>query len=163
VAEVQRWIDNGEYQNILDGRYPRRSQDSETNIGREAGRATESYRDDWNRTKDPLVNVVRDVAGGAAGAGGRIFGAVAGRWSGGWIPPPPRPRPTRPYRHPRAPPPRPAHPLCSVRGPDAVIVSSAAAPSPLPATRRSPARRTSPTNRSASTQVAVPGDDVLGG
>ncbi|GHD26566.1 M48 family metallopeptidase [Nocardiopsis kunsanensis] len=83
VAEVQRWIDSGEYQSILDGRYPRRNQDSESDISREAGQAADSYRDDWNRTKDPLVSVVRDVAGGAAGAGGRIFDSVAERWRGG--------------------------------------------------------------------------------
>ncbi|WP_026127017.1 M48 family metallopeptidase [Nocardiopsis xinjiangensis] len=83
VAEVQRWIDSGEYQSILDGRYPRRSQDSDANVSHEAGRAAGSYRDDWGRSKDPLVNVVRDVAGGAAGAGGRIFDSVAERWRGG--------------------------------------------------------------------------------
>lgn len=83
VAEVQRWIDSGEYQSILDGRYPRRNQDSDADVGHEAGRAANSYRDDWGRTKDPLVSVVRDVAGGAAGAGGRIFDSVAERWRGG--------------------------------------------------------------------------------
>lgn len=83
VAEVQRWLESGEYQRILDGEYPRRGQDSDSRIRDEAGRAADSYRDDWNRTKDPLVSVVRDVAGGAAGAGGRIFDSVAERWRGG--------------------------------------------------------------------------------
>ncbi|WP_017612500.1 M48 family metallopeptidase [Nocardiopsis salina] len=83
VAEVQRWLESGEYQRILDGEYPRRSKDSESRVSDEAGRAADSYREDWNRTKDPLVSVVRDVAGGAAGAGGRIFDSVAERWRSG--------------------------------------------------------------------------------
>src|SRR5699024_425371 len=82
VAEVQRWVESGEYQQILDGEYPRRGQDRDSRISDEAGRAADSYRDEWNRTKDPLVSVVRDVADGAAGAGGRIFDSVAERWRG---------------------------------------------------------------------------------
>jgi Zn-dependent protease with chaperone function len=72
-AEIDRWAREGEYQRILDGEYPRRTDDGDTSVTDEAKNAANAYRDSWSRSADPFVGVLRDVAEGAAGAGERIF------------------------------------------------------------------------------------------
>ncbi|MBB4933172.1 Zn-dependent protease with chaperone function [Lipingzhangella halophila] len=80
LAELDRWVQDGSYQRILDGDYPRRGTDREANVGEEARRAANSYKESWERSSDPLVGTLRDVAGSAADAGGRLFDTVADRW-----------------------------------------------------------------------------------
>ena len=41
--------------------------------------AARSYQESWNRSADPFVGLVRNVAGGAADAGGRLFDGLFGR------------------------------------------------------------------------------------
>jgi hypothetical protein len=72
-AEIDRWAREGEYERILAGDYPRRSNDGDTSVTDEAKNAANSYRESWSRSADPFVGVLRDVAEGAAGAGERIF------------------------------------------------------------------------------------------
>lgn len=83
LAELDRWISDGDYQRILDGDYPRRDTDTDARIGEEARRAAQSYREAWERTSDPLVGTLRDVVGTAASTGGKIFDTVAERWRNG--------------------------------------------------------------------------------
>ncbi|MFC4561224.1 M48 family metallopeptidase [Nocardiopsis mangrovi] len=80
MAELTRWIDEGEYRRIIAGDYPRRDTDKDASVGQEARNAANSYRESWERTADPLVGTLRDVAGSAANAGGRLFDTVAERW-----------------------------------------------------------------------------------
>jgi hypothetical protein len=72
-AEIDRWEREGEYRRILEGEYPRRTEDGDTSVTDEAKNAANSYRESWSRSADPFIGVVRDVAEGAAGAGERIF------------------------------------------------------------------------------------------
>jgi Zn-dependent protease with chaperone function len=83
LAQLHRWIDDGSYQRIIDGDYPRRSSDREASVGEEARNAAKSYKESWERSEDPLLGTLRDVAGSAASAGGKIFDTVADRWRGG--------------------------------------------------------------------------------
>ncbi|MEY9210819.1 M48 family metallopeptidase [Thermobifida halotolerans] len=83
LAELDRWIKDGDYQRILNGDYPRRGTDADARIGEEARNAARSYREAWERTSDPLVGTLRDVVGSAANTGGRIFDTVADRWKNG--------------------------------------------------------------------------------
>lgn len=82
LAELDRWLEGGAYRRILDGDYPRRSTDRDASVGEEARKAANSYRDSWERSTDPLVGTLRDVAGTAASAGGKLFDTVADRWKG---------------------------------------------------------------------------------
>ena len=83
VAELHRWVESGEYRRIVDGDYPRRTTDRDASVSEEAGNAARSYRDEWNRTTDPLVSTLRGVADGAGRAGGRFFDSMADRWRNG--------------------------------------------------------------------------------
>ncbi|MDS1272579.1 M48 family metallopeptidase [Lipingzhangella sp. LS1_29] len=82
LAELHRWVEEGEYQRILDGQYPRRDEDSEASIGEEARNAANSYRESWERSEDPLLGTLKDMAGSAADTGGKIFDNIAERWRG---------------------------------------------------------------------------------
>jgi Zn-dependent protease with chaperone function len=78
-AELNRWAAEGEYRDILAGRYPRREEDSDTSVGDEFKAAAKSYQDSWNRSADPLIGAVRGVAGSAVGAGERLMNRFGGR------------------------------------------------------------------------------------
>jgi Zn-dependent protease with chaperone function len=78
-AELDHWIADGNYQRILDGDYPRRSDDSDATISEEARAAARSYQESWSRSADPLLGVAKDVAGGAAKAGKDFVGSVFNR------------------------------------------------------------------------------------
>jgi len=77
-AELDRWADEGDYQTILAGNYPRRDDDSDTSVGDEFRSAAKSYQDSWNRSADPLIGAVRGVANGAADMGSRLFNRMSG-------------------------------------------------------------------------------------
>ncbi|MFV2194857.1 M48 family metallopeptidase [Nocardiopsis sp. LOL_012] len=83
MAELHRWVEEGSYRRILDGDYPRRASDRDASVGEEARNAARHYKQSWERTEDPLLGTLRDVAGSAASAGGKIFDTVADRWRGG--------------------------------------------------------------------------------
>jgi hypothetical protein len=82
-VELDRWAREGEYARILDGDYPRRADDSSASFTDEVKNAANTYRESWNRSADPFVGVLRDVAEGAAGAGERIFQRFGRRDDGG--------------------------------------------------------------------------------
>jgi Zn-dependent protease with chaperone function len=77
-AELDRWAGDGEYRDILAGRYPRREEDAETSVGDEFRSAAKSYQDSWNRSADPLIGAMRGVANGAMDAGSRLFNRFSG-------------------------------------------------------------------------------------
>jgi hypothetical protein len=78
-AELDRWVAEGEYLDILAGRYPRREDDPEASVGEEFKSAARSYQESWNRSADPLVGLFRGFAESAAGAGSQLFAGVFGR------------------------------------------------------------------------------------
>jgi Zn-dependent protease with chaperone function len=77
-AALDHWAQEGEYADILAGRYPRREDDPEASVGDEFRAAARSYQDSWNHSNDPLIGAVRGVANGAAGAGTKLFNRFTG-------------------------------------------------------------------------------------
>ena len=78
-AELDRWVSEGNYASILEGDYPRREDDPDVSVGEEVKAGAKSYQDSWGRSADPLVGLFKDVAEGAAGAGGKLFSGLFGR------------------------------------------------------------------------------------
>lgn len=72
-AELDRWARDGEYRRIMDGDYPRRADDGSASVSDEIKNAANSYRESWNRSADPFIGLVKNVAEGAAGGAERIF------------------------------------------------------------------------------------------
>ena len=72
-AELDHWVQSGEYERILAGDYPRRDTDRNASVGDEVKNAAKAYQESWNRSEDPLIGMVRGAAGNMARAGGSLF------------------------------------------------------------------------------------------
>jgi Zn-dependent protease with chaperone function len=81
-AELDNWARSGAYERILGGDYPRRDDDRNASFGEEVRNAAKAYQDSWNRSEDPLIGMVRGVAGNAARAGAGLFDRLSNRGGG---------------------------------------------------------------------------------
>jgi hypothetical protein len=82
-AELDRWVGDGDYEQILAGEYPRREDDATASVSEEIRAAARSYQESWNRTSDPFVGLMKSAAETAADAGERLLGMFTGRRGGG--------------------------------------------------------------------------------
>ena len=65
------------------GAYPRREDDANASVREQAKAAADSYAQSFKDTKDPLMGLIRDIAGGTADLGGKLRDVFAGRTSSG--------------------------------------------------------------------------------
>ncbi|MFE9250322.1 M48 family metallopeptidase [Streptomyces sp. NPDC007088] len=82
AAELKRWSATRDYQRIMDGHYPRRDEDRTASVGESFRQSASSYAEDVRTSKDPLMKLVSDLAGGAGDLGGKVrdrFGGFGGR------------------------------------------------------------------------------------
>src|SRR5262249_54028855 len=78
AAELKRWGESRDFQRIMDGHYPRRDDDGNTRVSDSFRESAASYADDVKTSKDPLMKLVSDLAGGAGDFGGRVRRGFAG-------------------------------------------------------------------------------------
>lgn len=78
AAQLRQWIDSGAYGRVLAGDYPRRDDDASTSVSEEIKAAAESYREEFSRSTDPLVGLLRRLGDGASDVGEWV-GGTAGR------------------------------------------------------------------------------------
>ncbi|MFV2020006.1 M48 family metallopeptidase [Micromonospora sp. LOL_023] len=78
AAALRQWIDSGGYGQVLAGEYPRRDDDSTASVTEEIKAAAQAYREEFGRSQDPLVGLLRRLGTGAADMGEWASGA-AGR------------------------------------------------------------------------------------
>jgi hypothetical protein len=81
-AELDHWVNSGEYERILAGNYPRRDTDRNASVTEEVRNAAKAYQESWNRSEDPLIGMVRGAAGNVARAGGSLFDRFQNRGGG---------------------------------------------------------------------------------
>ena len=81
-AELDHWVQSGEYERILAGDYPRRDTDRNASVTEEVRNAARAYQESWNRSEDPLIGMVRGAAGNVARAGGSLFDRFQNRGGG---------------------------------------------------------------------------------
>ncbi|MQS35677.1 M48 family metallopeptidase, partial [Streptomyces katsurahamanus] len=72
AAELKKWAESRDYQRIMDGHYPRRSEDGETSVTDSIRESASHYAETVRTSKDPLMKLVGDIAGGAGDLGGRL-------------------------------------------------------------------------------------------
>ncbi|WP_441246133.1 M48 family metallopeptidase [Kitasatospora sp. McL0602] len=72
VAELKKWAESEEYRSILAGAYPRRGDDPQATVGEQWKAAADSYSKTVRESKDPLMGLLRDVAGGVGTVGGKL-------------------------------------------------------------------------------------------
>lgn len=90
AAELQKWAAGTEYQEILAGNYPRRSDDKTAPLTDDVKAAAASYREDFKSSRDPLVKVVGTISGVMGGVGGAAANRVRDWWQSGHSPEPPQ-------------------------------------------------------------------------
>ncbi|MDH6125178.1 M48 family metallopeptidase [Kitasatospora sp. GP82] len=84
VAKLKQWAESEEYRSILAGAYPRRADDQDTSVGEQWRAAADSYSRSVKESKDPLMGLLRDVAGGVGTVGGKLRDTFTGaRGTGG--------------------------------------------------------------------------------
>ena len=81
VRQIKQWSEGEEYSSIMAGAYPRRDTDSDASVTDNMKAAADSYAQSFKDTKDPLMGLIRDVAGGAGDLGGKLRDVFAGRTS----------------------------------------------------------------------------------
>ncbi|MFE2327654.1 M48 family metallopeptidase [Streptomyces sp. NPDC059385] len=81
AAELKKWSENRDFQRIMDGHYPRREEDKDTSVTDSFRQSASHYAESVRTSKDPLMKLVGDLAGGAGDLGGKLrdkFAAAAG-------------------------------------------------------------------------------------
>jgi hypothetical protein len=81
AAELKKWAESRDYQRIMDGHYPRRDEDKETSVRDSWRESANHYSTHVKSSKDPLMKLVTDLAGGAGDLGDRVrrgFGGFTG-------------------------------------------------------------------------------------
>jgi Zn-dependent protease with chaperone function len=78
AAALRQWIDSGGYGRVLAGDYPRRDDDGSAAVSDEVRAAAAAYREEFDRSQDPLVGLLRRLGDGATDLGEWVGGG-AGR------------------------------------------------------------------------------------
>lgn len=81
AAELKRWSESRDHQRIMDGHYARRSEDKDTSVSGSFKESASHYADTVRTSKDPLMKLVGDIAGGAGDLGGKLFEKFTGSGS----------------------------------------------------------------------------------
>ncbi|MFE1265437.1 M48 family metallopeptidase [Streptomyces albogriseolus] len=89
AAELKKWAASREYQRIMDGHYPRRDDDKDASVRDSWRESASTYADEVRTSKDPLMKLVSDLAGGAGDLGDRVRRGFGGFTN-------PKPGPSRP-------------------------------------------------------------------
>ncbi|MER7169251.1 M48 family metallopeptidase [Micromonospora sp. NPDC000207] len=76
AAQLRQWVDSGAYGRVLAGEYPRRADDSTARVSEEIKAAAQAYREEFARSTDPLVGLLRRVGEGADDLGSWVGGAA---------------------------------------------------------------------------------------
>jgi hypothetical protein len=74
AAELKKWAESRDY--------PRRDADKDTSVSDSFRQSAASYAGDVKNSKDPLMKLVSDIAGGAGDLGGRVRRGFGGFGSG---------------------------------------------------------------------------------
>ncbi|MEV0776871.1 M48 family metallopeptidase [Streptomyces sp. NPDC050433] len=83
AAELKKWGESRDFQRIMDGHYPRRTEDKDTSVSDSIRDSASHYADTVRTSKDPLMKLVGDIAGGAGDLGGKLRDRFTGGGSPG--------------------------------------------------------------------------------
>ncbi|WP_329131940.1 M48 family metallopeptidase [Streptomyces sp. NBC_01476] len=81
AAELRKWAGSRDYQRLMDGHYPRRTEDKDTSVSDAFKESAQHYSDTVKQSKDPLMGLIRDISSGAGDLGGKLRGRFTGAGS----------------------------------------------------------------------------------
>lgn len=79
AAELHDWSVTRDYQRLMAGHYPRRDEDGDASVSESVRETAGHYARTVRTSKDPLMRLVNDMAGGASDLGGRLRDFATGR------------------------------------------------------------------------------------
>ncbi|MET9698593.1 M48 family metallopeptidase [Streptomyces sp. NPDC006529] len=82
AAELKKWAESRDFQRIMAGHYPRREEDKDTSVTDSFRQSAAHYADAVRTSKDPLMKLVGDIAGGAGDLGGMLRDKFTGAGAG---------------------------------------------------------------------------------
>ncbi|MGW7438336.1 M48 family metallopeptidase [Streptomyces sp. NPDC054849] len=82
AAELKKWSESRDHQRIMDGHYARREDDKDTSVTDSFRQSAAHYADSVRTSKDPLMKLVGDIAGGANDLGGKLREKFTGAGAG---------------------------------------------------------------------------------
>jgi Zn-dependent protease with chaperone function len=80
AGQLRDWVLAGDYNRILAGDYPSRVDDQDASVRDEVAETIRSYREKAEQSQDPLLKMLRDVAGGVTDAAGDVADRIRGRF-----------------------------------------------------------------------------------
>jgi Zn-dependent protease with chaperone function len=83
AGELRDWVVSGDYNRILSGEYPSRVDDKDASVREEVAATLRAYRDKAESSSDPLVKLLRDVAGGVSDSVGDVADRLRNRFGRG--------------------------------------------------------------------------------
>lgn len=83
AAELKKWEASRDYQRIMEGHYDKREDDKDTSVRESFRQSAYHYSESVKNSKDPLMGLVRDIAGGAGDLGGKLRDTFTGRGAAG--------------------------------------------------------------------------------
>jgi Zn-dependent protease with chaperone function len=83
AGELRKWAASRDYQRLMDGHYPRRTEDKDTSVYDAFRESANHYADRAKQSKDPLVGLIRDLGNGAGDIGGKLRDKFTGAGSAG--------------------------------------------------------------------------------
>ncbi|GAA2154501.1 M48 family metallopeptidase [Kitasatospora kazusensis] len=82
VARLKEWAESEGYRSVLAGSYPLRADDPDTSVGEQWRAAADSYAKSVKESRDPLMGLLREVAGGVGTVGGKLRDTFTGGGNG---------------------------------------------------------------------------------
>jgi len=82
LAELKKWIDSGEYEQIMAGEFETRTDDDGISVYDEILKSGASYKEDAEGSPDPLFRLVRDIGAGLSTAASSVSEAASTAASG---------------------------------------------------------------------------------
>ncbi|MFN3197480.1 MAG: M48 family metallopeptidase [Bradymonadia bacterium] len=79
LLELKRWVDAGHYDQVLKGHYPEREDDGEASVYDGVAEGARSYREAYERSKDPLAQFVTDLGQSLSEVGQQVKGWFGGK------------------------------------------------------------------------------------
>ncbi|GHJ90871.1 peptidase M48 [Streptomyces sp. NE5-10] len=76
AAELKRWSESRDHQRLMDGHYPKRSEDKDASVSDSFRESAGHYAQTVRDSKDPLFKLVGDIAGGAGDLAGDLGGRL---------------------------------------------------------------------------------------
>jgi Zn-dependent protease with chaperone function len=87
LAELKRWVEHGDYAQILEGTYPRRDEEAEAPVAEDSEASGEgepgSERERATENRDPFLSTLREVGAQLAETGSSLLGSLFGWGKGG--------------------------------------------------------------------------------